>query len=133
MSANICFPAVLGTALQPVPRPRICSRKPLAEWFGARKPCWQGFPHSRPSPIGLSVPLLLGPLVQRAKWKLLRELAPMFKTAKPTYSAEHQQWVCVILYRDNAYAAAYAESADGAVIAAEELIALMKTAGYPKV
>src|SRR3954462_12936175 len=56
----ICFPAVLETASRRVPRPRICSRKPLAEWFSARKPCWQGFPHSRPSPIGLSVPLLLG-------------------------------------------------------------------------
>ena len=22
---------------------RNCSRKPLAEWFSARKPCWQGF------------------------------------------------------------------------------------------
>src|SRR4051812_26358202 len=61
MSGIICFPAVLGTALQRAPRPRICSRKPLAEWFGAQKTCWQGFPHSRPSPIGLSVPLLLGP------------------------------------------------------------------------
>jgi hypothetical protein len=56
----------------------------------------------------------------------------MFKTAEPTYSKTYEQWVCVILYRDTAYAAAYATSADGAVIFAEEMIALLIEAGYPK-
>ena len=56
----------------------------------------------------------------------------MFKTVEPTYSQEHQQWCCVIIYRDSAYAAAFAESADGAVIAAEQLIEALKAAGFPK-
>jgi hypothetical protein len=56
----------------------------------------------------------------------------MLKTSEPTYSQEHQQWYCVIMYRDAAYAASFSTSQDGALIAAQELIDILKAAGIPK-
>ena len=50
-------PAVAGRL-----RPRNRRREPLSEWIAVRKPSCLGFPYSQFRPIGLSVPLLLGPL-----------------------------------------------------------------------